>query len=218
MMHDRIHVTDAGRVRLGSSSFSWEEEKSVVEIKGWVKTLCRERGKIVPGSHREGRNIWTNSGREFLALLMTYQIGGQQAFRNDRISYIGIGSSLQPEVPEVTFLVKPEPFIAGSFLAPIDHGTTSFPLYPTRTTVKYTRVYSEEQITFGGVTSVIVSELGLFTDGNPSTGFLPGAPPTGRPTDINSAPQQAPVAYKGLTEPVEKTSALEFQVDWEIRL
>jgi len=218
-MFDRVRVTDAGRIRLaGRSVFEWGEEKSVIEVKGWVRTLCRERGKIVPGSLREGHNIWTNTGREFVAMLMTYKAGGLSAYRDDRMSYVGIGTGLQTEDPGVTGLVRPIPYVSGVFLAPLDHNATDFPLSPTRTTVKYTRVFSEDQITYQTTSSVLISELGLFTDGNPNANFQAGPPPAGRATDINSSPQQAPVAYKGLPEPVEKTNALEFQVEWEIRL
>jgi hypothetical protein len=218
-MFDRIHVTDAGRIRLQRESvYAWGDEKSVIEVTGWVRTLCRERGKIVPGSHREGKNIWTNTGREFIAMLMTYKPGGQAVYRDDRMSYVGIGTGLQTEDPGVVGLVKPIPYVSGVFLAPLDHSATDFPLSPTRTTVKYVRVFSEDQITFQTSSSVLISELGLFTDGNPNSDFMAGPPPVGRPIDINSALQQAPSAYKGLPEPVEKTNALEFQVEWEIRL
>ena len=221
-MFDRIHVTDAGRIRLQRSSvFEWGDERSVIEVKGWVRALCRERGKIVPGSRREGKNIWTNTGREFLAMLMTYKPGGTNPYRNDRTSYIGIGIGLQTEDPGVVSLISPVPYVSGTFLAPLDHNATDFPLSPTRTTVKYVRVFAEDQLTFGATSSLLISELGLFTDGNPNSDFQAGAPPPvgpGRPDDINSALLQAPVAYKGLPEPVEKTNALEFQVEWEIRL
>jgi hypothetical protein len=221
MLSDLVYVNDAGRITLRGSretlERAWGEEASVIEVKGWVRTLCRERGKIVPGSRREGHNIWTNTGREFLAMLMTYMPGGQTPYRNDRMAYLGVGIGLQTEDSSVTGLVHPVPFVSGLFLAPLDHDATNFPLSPTRTTVRYIRVFSEDQVTFGESTSVLVSELGLFTDGNPANGFQVGPPPTGRLTDIDSATLQAPCAYKGLVEPVEKTNALEFQVEWEIR-
>lgn len=220
---DFVRVTDAGIARLRNklgraiAGTSWDSEPSVVEVNGWVRTLCRERGKIVPGSHREGHNVWTNTGREFNAMVQTYRPDGVTPYRNDRVTYLGVGTGLQTDDPGVIALVNPVPFVAGSFLAVLSHSATDFPLSPTRTTVRYVRVYAEDQLTFGPVTSLAISELGLFTDGNPNNGFVAGPPPTGRLTGIDVALQQAPVAYKALLEPVEKTNALEFQVEWEIR-
>jgi hypothetical protein len=218
MFHDVVRVNDAGRILINrKEAFFWGREESVIEVRGWVRTLCRERGKIVPGSYREGKNIWTNTGREFSAMLQTYQPGGQIKYRSDGIAYLGVGIGLQTEDVSVTSLTQPVPYISGVFLSPIDHNATSFPLSPTRTTVRYSCTFAEDQLTFGATSSILISELGLFTDGNPSNGWAVGQPPTGRATDIASASQQAPCAYKALPEAVEKTSALEFEVDWEIR-
>lgn len=218
MFSEFVRVTDAGiarlRNRLGRvvAGRSWEDEPSVIEVKGWVRTLMRERGKIVPGSHREGHNVWTNTGREFNAMLQTLRSDSATPYRNDRIYYLGVGSGLQTEDPSVVGLINPVPYIANTFLAPLDHSATDFPLSPTRTTVRYVRAFAEDHLTFDLTTSLLISELGLFTNGDPDNGFEPG-----RPTGILTAAQQAPVAYKALLEPVEKTNALEFQVEWEIR-
>lgn len=218
MFQDLVKVNDAGRVLLDRKELChWGREKSVVEVEGWVRTLCRERGKIVPGSRREGENIWTNTGREYLPMLMSYEAGGTTPYRQDRMAYLGVGTGLQTEDTSVTSLVQPVPYVFGVFLAPLDHNATDFPLSPTRTTVRYVRVFAEDQLTFGATTSINISELGLFTDGNPANGWGVGPPPTGRLTGISSALQQAPNAYKALPEAVEKTNALEFQVEWEIR-
>lgn len=216
MFSDLVHLTDSGRLRLTSKGRSVFEktwhEPSVIETKGWVKTLCRERGKIVPGSHREGHNVWTNTGREFLAMLMTYQVNGSTPYRNDRMAYVGIGTGLQVEDTNVASLVNPIAYnLANEFLAVFQHDATSFPLTPTRTTVRYIRVFSETEITTG-VDSVLISELGLYSDGEQNS-FAQG----GRVTSLAQASSQSPAAYKALPEPVEKTNALEFQVEWEIR-
>jgi len=222
--NELIRVSDAGllrvRNRLGRAiaGRAWDGEPSVVEVRGWVRTLMRERGKIVPGSRREGHNVWTNTGREFDAMLKTYKPGGSTPYRNDRVAYLGVGTGYQTEDPGVTNLVTPAPYVAGEFLAPLAHSATDFPLSPTRTTVRYVRVFTEDELTFGLTTSIQISELGLFTDGNPDDGFFAGTEAQGgRKTNLVDALQQAPAAYKALTEPVEKTNALEFQVEWEIR-
>src|SRR3990172_4320519 len=96
MMKDSVRTADAGSVALRTrtgeivASRTWQEEQSVVEVKGWVRALLRERGKLVPGSIRESKNIWTNTGREYLALLMSLQVGSTP-FRQDRMAYIGVG-------------------------------------------------------------------------------------------------------------------------------
>ena len=213
MLNDFVRVNDAGRLLLNKKvAYFWGDEKSVVEVKGWVSALLRERGKIVPGSRREGHNVWTNTGREFLAMLMTYKPDGVTPFRNDRICYVGAGTGLQTEDANVYGLLAPVSYRAGLFLAPVDHVATDYPLTPTRTTVKYSKVFAEDELTFGTTASVLISELGLFTNGHQNS-FIAGE----RQREQDFARFQSPAAYKGLVEPVEKTSGLEFQVDWEIR-
>lgn len=210
-MLDLVRVNDAGRILLNKKEAYFWDSPSVVEVKGWVSALLRERGKIVPGSRRDGHNIWTNTGREFLAMLMSYQADAVSAYRNDRIGYIGVGAGVQSEDVNVLKLQVPLAYYGTSFLAEIDHAATSFPLSPTRTTVRFSRVFREDEITFN-VAKISISELGLYTNGNQNS-FVPG----GRAVGIDDAPYQSPVAYKLLEDPVEKTNALEFQVDWEIR-
>lgn len=213
MLNDFVQVTDAGRLLLNKKAiYFWGDEKSVVEVKGWVTTLLRERGKIVPGSRREGHNVWTNTGREFLAMLMTYKADGTAPYRDDRIAYVGAGTGVQVEEPGVTGLQAPIAYRAGLFLAPVDHVATDYPLRPTRTTVKYTKVFAEDELTYGATTSILIGELGLFTNGHQNS-FIAGE----RQREQDYARFQSPAAYKALVEPVEKNSGLEFQVDWEIR-
>ncbi len=216
MLSDLVRVNDAGRISLrGKSAYEWGQESSVVEVKGWVRALCRERGKIVPGSFREGHNVWTNTGREFLAMLMTYQLSGPpNGYRNDRVAYIGVGKGLQSEDASVAGLKDPLPYAPDTFLAHLDHSGSTFPLSPTRTTVRYVRVFGENEITLPGSDSVLISELGLFTDGDQNS-FDPVSP--GRARGLSVAAYQSPVAYKNLPEPIEKTSGLEFQIEWEVR-
>lgn len=213
MPNDLVHVNDAGRISVSKrEAYFWGAERSVVEVKGWVSCLLRERGKIVPGSRREGHNIWTNTGREFLAMLMTYQPNGSTAYRSDRIAYMGVGIGLQTEDASVVGLREPVSYAGSSFLAPVSHSLTDFPLRPTRTTVRYSRIFAEDEITYGGVTSRLISELGLFTDGHQNS-FAQG----GRQVEQTSALLQSPAAYKAILEPIEKTTGLEFEIDWEIR-
>ena len=210
MIKDLVHVSDRGSVRVGNEVREWGEEKSVVEVEGWVSLCLRERGKYVKGSRREGKNIWTNTGREYLALLMSLMTGPTTAFRTDSMAYIGVGTGSQLESASVLALVTPIAYTTGQFLAALDVPPT-FPLTPTRTTVQYHRIFVEGEITLSPGT-VNISELGLFTNGDPGSSYSPGS----RITTIAAAGSQAPNAYKTF-EPVGKTNNLQLEVSWQIR-
>lgn len=228
---DRVRETDSGSVSLKSKGSSiesreWGEEKTILSSMasptGWVKLFLRERGKIVPGSHRESHNIWTNTGREYLALHQTIDTRPPPAgwtpgvpnrslpFRVDNIGYIGVGGGSQVEDVSVLQLNSPLPYASGEFLAPIQ--SVAFPLTPSSTSVEYHLLFPESQISLTTPSLVMVSEMGLFTDGDPSSyrGSLP------RDTSLANASRQAPVAYKTF-EPVGKRHDLELEVFWTIR-
>lgn len=217
---DLVRIADQGFVQLRNRAgeivagrrFGDELEKPVVQVKGWVKTLMRERGKIVPGSLREGHNIWTNTGREYLAMLMSLETAPTTSFRNDRIAYIGVGIGSQIEDASVTSLVQPVEYATNFFLSSLDIPPT-FPLLPTRTTVRYHRLFGESEITIGAG-DVAISEIGLFSNGDP--GASPIYNPGTRNRTIAAASQQAPMAYKTF-DPVTKKDSLQLEVSWEIR-
>jgi hypothetical protein len=219
MFKDVVSILDRGVLRLRSragaviAGKSWDEgddQGSVVTVKGWVSLVMRERGKIVPGSRREGNNIWTNSGKEFLAMLSSYESAGTP-FRQDRVAYIGVGTGTQVTSVGVLQVAEPAAYTAGQFLAPIIVPAT-FPLSPLRTSVRYHRTFADNEITLTPGSQVDVTELGLFTDGDPSSSNTPGT----RDTTLASATAQAPIAYKSF-EPVTKTDGLELDVFWEIK-
>lgn len=214
MFKDIVRIADHGvatlRSKLGkviSRRELSDSHRSVVEIHGWVKLLMRERGKIVPGSHREGHNVWTNTGREYLPLLMSYSDLGPVKYRDDRIAYIAVGTGFQVEDAGVLKLASPVVYSGGSYLAPFETPPT-FPLTPTRTTVRYKRTFLETEITTSPG-QVDISEIGMFTDGDPDSNYTPG-------TRVLTVGNQAPAAYKSF-EPVGKTDSLELEVNWEIR-
>ena len=172
--------------------------------------LClRERGKLVPGGHRSGLNIWTNTGREYLALLMSLA-DVSTPFRNDAVAYIGVGTGATLEEVGVLSLVAPIAYAPSLFLASLDIQPT-FPLTPIRTTVRYRRTFTEDEITLAPGT-VNISEMGLFTNGSPLSAYAFGT----RDVSYASRMAQAPVAYKTF-EPIPKTSGLQLEVTWEIR-
>jgi hypothetical protein len=222
-MHAASRVTVRDRFRAALSGFGNPArvydaaEKSVVEVEGWVKICLRERGKIVPGSHRESHNTITNTGREYIAMSLAYQAVGTR-WRYDEIAYIGVGTGAQTLDVGVTALVAPIAYSGSTFLAPLDliPGTSpSFPLTSgdtvTRTTVEFHRLFAENEITTSS-TPVNVSEFGLFTDGNQST-YAAG----GRDTTLANALAQSPQFYWSI-EPFQKTNALSLDASWEIRL
>lgn len=181
-----------------------------ISIKSNVEIFCRENGKIVPGSLREGHNVWTLTGREYDAQLKSYEsYGPDTPFRNDRIRYIGFGIGTQPEVSTVIRLVSPIAWNAGNqFLAQVA-APPLFPLAPSRTNVRYTKIYGLLELSVVG--TVTLQEAGLFTDGGPPL-FIPGT----RDLTLAAAQAQAPMAYKTF-EPLKKTQNFELEVRWELR-
>lgn len=218
---DVVRVVDSGiinaRTKLGAiiAGRKWDEsdlDKPVVQVEGWVDLVMRRGGKIVPGSRRKGKNIWTTTGREYLALHMSLDPTAltPTPYRVDNMAYIGVGTGSQIEDQGVLNLVAPVAYAGGLFLAPLSNPT--FPLTPSRTTVQYHRVFAESEITLTPNSRVDVSEMGLFTNGDPATARASGA----RDTTITNASSQNPLAYKTF-EPIGKTDALELEVFWQIR-
>ena len=218
LFRDLVHAVDRGFVRARSRAGAivagreWGDEKSVVEVHGWVSMVCRERGKIVRGTSRDGHNVWTNVGREYLAQVVSIKTYPLVTFREDSVGFIGVGKGSQVEEPGVTSLVEPLQYDAGAFLAQLDVAT--FPLNPSRTTVRFHRTFLEGQITLDAGSRVNISELGLFTNGAPEA--IPSYNPGTRQTGYSYAHLQSPVAYKSV-EPVGKTDSMQLEVSWEIR-
>lgn len=187
---------------------------------GWVRLFLRERGKIVPGSHREGKNVWTNTGKEYLALHQTIKVGtppvgypDPSPYRVDLVAYIGVGTGSQVASPGVLSLASPVAYSggpSGTFLAPISG--SSFPLTPVNTTVEYRILFLESHISQTIPSTVDVSEIGLFTNGDPATDRASGP----RNTTMAQAPYQAPLAYNTF-EPVGKRHDLELEIFWQVR-
>lgn len=218
-MRDQVDVAD--RLRLISKhGVSQETLNEVLHeagdvgdtpyAEGFVSLVCRERGKLVPGTRRYGHNIWTLTGREHLAQLQSYSSFGPPKVpaRDDRILYIGFGDGTQPEVSSVTRLESPIAYVAGEFLA--QTSVPTYPLSPTKTAVRYSKTYGETELSISG--NVILSEAGLFTDGNQQSAFEPG----GRVTDLTNALLQSPNSYK-VFEPLTKTQNFVLEVSWEVR-
>jgi hypothetical protein len=225
-MKDKLNPTDSLELKHGrevryENDPDWIDDilPRVLHVEGFVSMVCRDRGKIVPGSRRDGKNIVTLAGREFYARVGSYaSYSPLTKARQDGIRYVGFGVGTTPEVSSISKLVSPIAYdnsSGGLFLAEL-----AIPTYPFQssgsfgTVARYTREFSETELST--TTSVILSEAGLFTDGSPTstpTAFSPGT----RDRSIAGAALQAPNAYKTF-EPLKKTQDFVLQVAWEMRL
>ena len=172
-----------------------------------VRAVCKKSGKVL--EERIGHNVWTNTGREYSALLKTSRADGTP-YRTDRILFVGLGSGTQPETVSVNSLVTPEPHTANVFLKRINHIKTSFPNAGSRLTVRYVADFTALDYV-NGANPVMISECGLFTDGHAST-FTAGQ----RATLMNDAQLQAPVAYHTFS-PIAKTQDIALELIWELQ-
>ncbi len=184
------------------------DSDSGIEVGGHMSIICRERGKLRRDLCREGHNIWLLTGRAYDAAIKSYQSYGPDVpLRNDRIKYIGIGSGTQPEVSTITHLVTPIAWDAGNhFLAQLN-----IPYFPTTdgTIVRYAKLFGLTDISITG--TVVVQEVGLFTDGNPPL-YVPGT----RDTTLVNALAQSPLCYKTF-EPLPKTQDVDMSFVYELR-
>jgi len=186
------------------------EHKNAPAIKGFFHAETRERGKLV--QETEGFNVWTLTGREYLSELISLKaVSPRTTYRDDRIAYIGMGVGSQSEEAGVSSLVTPTPYAPGEFLAPIASPVT-FPASSTsstKTSVRFIREFGLSELSLGY--NVVLTEAGLFTDGNPEDNWELNAP-----TGIDASGDRAPVAYKTF-EPITKTTQYTLRVIWEVR-
>jgi len=179
--------------------------------------LMRERGKIVPGSRREGHNVFTVTGRNLLSKLCAWQTIGSSdvPYTQRRIRWIGVGVGSQLEVSTVSQLVQPTPASGTYHLAALNAPQT----FPNSTSVEFSYEFSTSEVSTGGA-SVAVTEAGLFADIAPassSDGTEDVA--AGGPTDTTLDPETAdnpPVAYKAF-EALTKTPDFTLEIRWIFR-
>jgi len=185
------------------------------EIRGHLRLEMRERGKLV--GVREGDNIWTLTGREFIAELIAIKATNpsRTTFRDDRVGYIGLGSGSQSEVSNIESLVDPVPYKTNLFLAALNAPAT-FPTSgstTTNTVARFMREFSTSEISLGY--NVVLTEAGLFTDGNPDDDW--NIDPDDFPVSWNDAAGRAPMAYKTF-EPITKTTQFNLRAVWDVRV
>lgn len=212
---DRLELRHGEETRYhGDPTWISDVLPKTVQAEGFFSMVARERGKIVRGSRREGKNVVTLAGREFYARVSSYSsYSPLTRARTDAVRYIGFGIGTTPEVSTVNKLVSPIAYTGTSFLA-----TLAIPTYPFQTAgsfgtaVRYTREFSETELSILG--TVELTEAGLYTDGSPSSSpaFTAGT----RDITLAQADFQAPNTYKTF-EVLSKTQNFVLQVAWEIR-
>lgn len=192
-----------------------------IEVQANFYALMRARGKVVPGSVREGHNVFTSHGRSWLAKLMGWSyIGGTDIpFTNRRIRWIGVGSGSQLESSNVSGLSVPVLSTATDYLLPIDSVE-----FPTSSTIRFIKEFRLSDITITGA-PVQVKEMGLFSDVSPALAgggndgsedvpFEAGLVDTILNPSVGTNP---PVAYKSF-EALTKTVDFTLEVRWDFRL
>ena len=185
--------------------------KNKPQIRGFFTIESfREDGKLVQRS--EGENILTLTGREFYSELAVLSAWSPRAtFRDDRLAYFGLGIGAQPEIPNITSLVTPVQYTSGEFLAAVQAPATFPAGITSRTSVRLVREYGRAEISLLGAT-VVLTEAGIFSDGDPSANWA-----VGRPTDFATTQNDAPFFYKTF-EPLVKTPDTTIRLTWELRV
>ena len=128
-------------------------------VEGRVRIETREGGKRRQVS--EGKNIWTLTGREYLAELIALSASSPRGkFRDDRVAYIGMGIGSQAEVASIESLVDPVPYATAEFLA----ATQTPALFPASgtgtpiTSVQFVREFGTDEISYDGSAVVLTDD------------------------------------------------------------
>lgn len=193
---------------------------SDIVVVGNFSALMRNRGRIVPGSHREGHNIFTVTGRNLLSKLVAWHSlgGNDEPYTQRRIRWVGVGSGTQLEVPTVSSLNQSILVDANNYLAAIQAIE-----FPTSSSVRFIKEFSTSEITTTN-TPFTISEAGMFADvspakpGNPNDGYEDVPYNAGFvDTVLNPASgTNPPVAYKAF-EGLTKTVDFTFEIRWDFR-
>jgi hypothetical protein len=140
------------------------KEDIVIESNVWL--LMRERGKLVPGSHREGHNVFTTNGKNWLAKLIAWSTisGTDIAYTNRRVRWMALGKGSQLEASTVSQLADPVLATPTDYLRPIQ--TVEF---PTSTSTRFIKEFGTTDDP--GIGFFILPD-GSFLDGSARTGQM----------------------------------------------
>ena len=121
-----------------------------------------------------------------------------------------VGLRREEEVANITGLVQPVPYVTGEFLAAVQVPAVFPASSTTRTSVRLIREYGRSEVSLGS--SVVLTEAGMFSDGDPASNWAVGS----KPTDYATSSGDAPFFYKTF-EPVTNTPDLTLRLTWEVR-
>lgn len=188
-----------------------------IELLSNFKAEARERGKLV--SKREGHNVFTITGRNWLSKLVSWSTFGSPdiPYTHRRVRWIGVGTGSQNEVTSVSALNTPAKVNSTDYLALLDSVE-----FPTATSVRFIKEFGASEISWAGAVSV--TEAGLYVDTNPydlgSGDGVEGsedAQAAGVTTTLDhKVGTNPPIVYKTF-EAIPKTVDYTLTVQWEFR-
>jgi len=186
-----------------------------IQITSNVFLCMRERGKLVPGSRREGHNVFTSTGRNILSRLIAWQsIGSVDVpYTHKRMRWMAVGSGTQLEAVNVSSLNNPLPALGANYLSEIQSVE-----FLDSTSVRFIKSFGTSEVTFSS-TPVPITEAGLFADVNPATmGGVEDSAAGGGYTstlspEVSTYPPSAYKAFEALT----KTQDFTLEIRWDFR-
>lgn len=190
----------------------FSESLKDIGVKSNFEAILRDRGKVV--ERREGHNVFTVTGRNLLSRLLSWQTiaSADIPYTHRRIRWFGVGTGTSLEVTSLVGLAIPAQVTSSIYLVPVQ-----LVEFPTSTSVRFTREFTNTEISLTG--PVIVTEAGLFADVSPASmgGTEDVEYTTGGLTTLNPASgTNSPVAYKTF-EGITKTVDFSLELRWEFR-
>ncbi len=188
-----------------------------VLLKVNFEALMRERGKIVPRSRRDGHNVFTTVGKNWLAKLIGWQSLASvpdDPFTHRRVRWMGVGTGTQLEQASVTAMAAAATVDDTNFITALNFPAT----FPSSTSVRFSRVFTELEITTVSNPIVAVTEAGLFADVNPATmGGTEDAAAAGVNTTLDpKLGTNSPIAYK-VFDVLTKTQDFTLEIRWDFK-
>lgn len=169
-----------------------------------VTAFLRENGRLIPGSVREGHNVFTIHGAEWMAQLCAWSALGGAAIHDTpmderRVRWASVGTGMQLENPGIEQMVSPVLVSGSNYLDAINPAASSWAV-PTAMRIEH--VFATTDLP----DPVTVTEAGLFVDFNDGGTFLD-------PT-IDTHP---PIVYKVISPALVKDGTKELVLRWELR-
>lgn len=189
-----------------------------IEVACNFHLIARERGKIVPGTLREGHNVFTTVGRDWLAHLVAWQTVGAPdvPFTQKRVRWVGVGTGSQAETVNVSALTTPALVSPTLYLGAIHTAT-----FPSTAIVRFYKEFFTNEISLPaqGLAVVPITEAGLFADVFPvsTAGGTDDTPLGGYDTTLDPELGTNPlIAYKAFPV-VNKTVDFNLEIRWEFK-